>query len=93
MPVTGASASRRIATRLERRCSEGVRATTDQVYEGAPNAHTRVTRYGGTMDIVDYASRPTRVAHARYDEPVVLEMEAEAAPGVPDRRRNVGVTL
>jgi hypothetical protein len=45
------------------------------------------------MDIVDYASRPTRVAHARYDEPVVLEMEAEAAPGVPDRRRNVGVTL
>ena len=47
------------------------------------------------MDIVDPRIEAyTASLHARYDEPVVLEMEAEArASGFPIVGRNVGVTL
>ena len=48
-----------------------------------------------TMDIVDPRIEAyTASLHARYDEPVMLEMEAEArASGFPIVGRNVGVTL
>ena len=47
------------------------------------------------MDIVDPRIEAyTASLHARYDEPVMLEMEAEArASGFPIVGRNVGVTL
>jgi caffeoyl-CoA O-methyltransferase len=47
------------------------------------------------MDIVDPRIESyTASLHARYDEPVLLEMEAEAAElGFPIVGRNVGVTL
>ena len=47
------------------------------------------------MDIVDPRIEAyTASLHARYDEPVLLEMEAEARErGFPIVGRNVGVTL
>jgi predicted O-methyltransferase YrrM len=47
------------------------------------------------MDIVDPRIEAyTASLHSRYDEPVLLEMEAEASErGFPIVGRNVGVTL